>query len=241
LRKWAVAIGLVAIFIGIILAPSSGISQEVKYGVKIDDVEKRWSVQGYLAQNQILAVDFSPDHDWSLPIFLSEDVLPAVKYLHINVTNVVSKNYTLIDATLAPPMGTQVLPPYNYLLYLVTFTVIHRGALIEENNPTMSSNYGVECGTVINSGLYTVNCSLNPPVVIDKDINGTTYHHDASPPVELRLSMLTTQKEYPNSYLLPSGISAIAAGTVLSVWGIRSNRRKLSRHVKGKTASTHKT
>jgi hypothetical protein len=241
LRKWAVAIGVVVIFIGIVLAPSSGISQEAKYGTTIEDVGKRWSVQGYFAPNQILAVDFSPDHDWSLPMFLSEDILPAVKYLHINITNLATKNYTLIDATLAPPMGTPVQPPYMYLLYLVTFKIIHRGALIEENNPTTSSDYGLECGTIINEGLYTVNCSLNPPVVIDKDINGTTYHHDASPPEELRLSILTTQKEYPDSYLLPSGIAAIAVGAVVSVWGVRSKRPKLPRHVKGKTASTHKT
>jgi hypothetical protein len=241
LKKWAVAIGVVAIFIGIILAPSSGISQEAKSGNTIDSVELEWSVQGHFKHNDILAVDFSPNHDWSLPMFLPEDVLPAVKYFHINITDPVSKNYTLIEATLSPPMGSAVQPPYNYLLSLVDFTVTHHGALIEEKNPTTSAGFGIECGTVMDEGLYTVNCSIDPSVVIDKDVNGTTYHHPAGPPSQLRLSELVAHTEFPNFYLLPSGISAIAVGAVLSVWGARSGRRASLRHARGKTALTRKT
>ena len=234
------AIGVIVIFIGIVLAPSSGISQEAKSGNTIDSVELEWSVQGYFKQNEILAVDFSPNHDWSLPMFLPEDVLPAVKYFHINITDPVSKNYTQIEARLTPPIGSSVQPPYNYILALVDFRVIHRGALIEENNPVTSISYGIECGTVRDEGLYTLNCSLDPPIVLDKDLNGTTYSHEASPPSQLRLSKLITQTEYPNSYLLPSGISAIAVGTVLAVWGGTSKRRTPPRHAKGKSASIRK-
>jgi hypothetical protein len=240
LRKWAVAIGVVFIFTGIILAPSSGISQEAKYGNTIDSVELEWSVQGYFKRGDILAVDFSPNHDWSLPMFLPEDILPAVKYFYINITDPISKNYTTIEARLTPPIGKNVEPPYNYILALVDFKVSHGGALIEENNPTTSMAYGIECGTVKDEGLYSVNCSIDPPIVLDKDLNGTTYSHKASPPSQLILSELTIQTEYPNFYLLPSGISAMAVGAVLAVWGGISKRRTPPRHVKEKRAVLRK-
>jgi hypothetical protein len=241
LNKWAVSIGILAILIGIVLVPSSGVSQNVNQGSLIDDVQEKWSVQGYLKQNEILLVGFAPSHDWSLPVYWTEDIVPAIKYFKINITNPVSKNYTLITVGLVPPMGATVEPPYNFILTLYAIKVSHHGALIEQDNPPITSANEIDCGTVRDEGLYTVNCSIDPLIVLDKDPDtGQTYHRDASPPSEVRLSKAITHTEYPNLYFLPGGISAIAVGAVLSVWGARSKWQKVPRHVKRKNALIRK-
>lgn len=237
MKKWALALGITIVFIGVVLTPSSGISEKVYQSSEVSSKERSWNTQGYLEKDERLLVDFSPHADWSLgPWPMIRDDPPYGKYLNVNVTDTVSKNYTLFAVYIVPASTVSLPPPEGggFTLTIYDVTVIHDGALLRPSNPQYPT------GTVQEDGLFTVNCSLEPSTIIDRDLNGTSYHRNVSPPGEIRLLKQTVETSYPFFYLLPVGVPTIVVGVILSVWGSRSSHRRSQKQLKNKLVSPGK-
>jgi hypothetical protein len=227
-RKWSLALGIIAIFAGVTFTPSSTIQQRIEHLRKINDITRAWNISGYFRQNENLTLDFSPHIDWSLPKYYPDVQNPTyVKYFMVNVTNTVSKNYTLFQVTLVTPGDNPPEPPYGFTLELYDIKVSHQGLLITGDSPTYLG------GTVPEDGLYIVNCFLVPSTIIDKDpVTLLPYPRKPSAPAELILYSVTEETTYPYYFLLPIGVPTLVIGVVLSVWGSRSSRRRSQEQLK---------
>jgi hypothetical protein len=231
-KKWALALGVIAIFTGIIFIPSSIIQQQNQNVEKINDLTKTWAISGYFKQNENLTLDFSPHIDWSLPRYVEDDpdLTPHdVKYFMVNVTSNVSQAYTLFKVRLVTPGLTPAAPPYGFTLELYDIQMVHQGLLITGDSPQYLG------GTVPEDGLYLVNCSLYPSMVIDMDpITMLQYTRKPSAPIELILYSVTEQTTYPYYFLLPIAVPTLVIGGTLSVWGSRGSRRRQQEQLKKK-------
>ena len=176
MNKQTVAIGMIILVVGIVLMVSRDFEQEA---IKEDfeHVDDQWSISGYFESGDIMNVMFWPYPDWSLLYYLP-GYLP-MKIFWVNITDSVGNNYTLFNVTLVPPQEHILLePPYIWLLNIYEITVTHHGALLVEDKPEKIG------GITKNTGIYTVNCSLSPPMVNDLFPNQTIWIHEASPPPE---------------------------------------------------------
>jgi hypothetical protein len=227
MKQRIVAIGIVVLLVGLFLILGWSIQKETikEYSDKVED---EWNITGDFSQGNNLSLYFVQYGDWSYPYYPDKVdyagvSLPA-KTLTVNVTNVELNNYTLFEITLVPPINhVPITEPYNFVLQIIDITVTHHGAIVAEDKPDEV------CGAIKNDGLYIVNCSLIPDVVIDKYLNGTVWHHRVGPPVELWLYEVTVEMERPYAFLLPFGVVVSVAGVTVLIWGARRKRSRVAR------------
>lgn len=214
-------------------------------------VENSWTIPPWnFSKGDIMSIAIWPGNasssGWYAPSIGGEAVrLPPnsnqtfsaekVKIFQIWITNPIG-NWTLIEVyyiTADPMKGP--LPFSEY------FGVDNHGALILEGDYPMAGEYKGK-GTVVlgrapQDGLYNINCSIEPPMVMDQKIidyypNGTPiikpWPHPVSPPSMMWL--LRTKEENLSPYLLvPIGAPMFVSGSIITVlWGMK--RKKKHQH-----------
>jgi len=231
MNKWIISIGIIILLAGLILVSSSNVQeQEINQQLEAS-AERQWNISGVFQQGENLTLDFRPHSDWSLPFYEPyPEYAMSVKYFYANITNTVANNYTLIKVTLVPPVVPE--PPYSFLLYPESITVIHHGGITVEDCPEKIG------GIAKDNGLYLVNCSLFPPLVQDRDLQGNPWPHDASPPPWFYLYKEKWETKYPYNFLFLLGISISICGIGASMWGARSQRKKRKSTLKNQFKTT---
>jgi len=233
MRKGVLTVGIICLLVGLILIASSNVQQASTRKQVNKKVENKWSVSGYFKQGNNLSLYFVRHYDWSLPLTsdgLYMDRVPyggttlPAKILEVNITNVEINNYTLFKVTLVAPVQYAPLIEkgmYNFPLVIYSIEVLHHGAIGVEDAPDEVR------GIIKNDGLYLVNCSLVPNVVMDKYVNGSDWFHEVGPPDELWLYEITTEIEHPYALFLPLGTLVVVSGAAVSIWSVREKKRKL--------------
>lgn len=223
MKKWAVAVGIFSILVGIILTPSYNVQQRVDLSEEVDNQPNKWSVSGLFEEHEKLGLYFVQPKDWSFGPYPDLGEPSYSKHLMINVTNVAAENFTLFKVILAVPR-TEIPPqaPYAFTLTIYDVEVEHDGGLITETHPKWTSQL-IALGTAKNSSEYLVETKLIPESVIDE--YGQIKF--VSPPLQLVLYKVSTKYVSPYTFLLPLGLTLIVCGTVLLAWGVRSKPRRL--------------
>jgi len=234
MRKDIVIIGTIVALAGISLLLSSFAPMTVFHDDLVSEVENQWSISGYYPAGVNLTLIFNPNHDWSLPYYPDLGEPSYQKHFMASITNEATGNYTTFKVVLLVPRGQiPPQPPYNFLLTVYEIEVTHHGGLIADDKPS----HGIE-GITENEGEYSVECELIPPIVEDRHLeNGTLWIHDASPPQQLMLRIVGSSITHPYSYLLPVGLTGVAAGLMASVLGFRQPA-KTKRYTRTRSSAT---
>lgn len=230
MKKWAAIMGLVLLLTGFVVI-SSWKKPQVQTNSRSNYVEDSWSISDNFTKGHNITVDFQQSYDWSLDPYDDPPDDPPYhrKHLSVSVTDTIAKTTTVIRVTLVGPRG--VLPPALYTSRLEVFppvNVTQHGATIVEDNPKVDPEHGINLGQAKNDGLYTITLSFEPRFtsVWDKDTSGKLWIHETFPPTMFRAHEVSTQTDYPYTFLLPVGASLGVVGIILAVWGARSSERK---------------
>lgn len=220
MKKWAVGFGVIVLLLGLAFISISNTSHTLNIKELVASVENKWIVSGYFKQGENLTIWFTQPKDWAFGPYPEIGEPPYSKHFMVNITNTAANDYTLLKVILmVPQQFTPPGPPYAFSLNLVEIEVEHHGGIIVGDSPLEIG------GTIKNDGEYRIKSWLIPPTVIGEDYKP----HPVSPPLELRLDMVTNETVYPYTFLLPLGSALSIVGVIISIWGIKSRRRKIAR------------
>lgn len=221
-KEGLVITGILIMLIGLVSISRSNIQQKESNTQSVK-VENKWSISDSFQKGQTLTLNFLPHADWSLHPYPDLGEPAYSKHFMVNIKNTETNDYTLIKVILVPPEGTVPGPPYGFLLSVYGIEVVHHGAITIEDYP-----YEIT-GIAKDDGLYRIDCSLIPDNVLDTDLEGNLWPHQASPPPEFTLDKITIETKNPYRFLLPVGATLSIVGVIISIWGAKSKERRITR------------
>jgi hypothetical protein len=228
-------VGILLIAGGLVSYPALFSYSERTLKTDFVKVEKQWNIVWNFSEGENMSISFRADNDWSIASGLEEMVFlppngttyfPYVKMFIVNVTDPLG-DFTEVDVYLIiEELGggvskMDVLPDY--------FTVAGSSLVMEGGYPKaaiIQADNVIALGRVKHEGRYTVNCTVDPDMVLDRYLNNTLWIHRVSPPPELRLYKQKEEVHYPyrSSVLLPASGSVILAGCVVVLVGVRNRK-----------------
>jgi hypothetical protein len=222
------AVGLLIIMIGVVLASFYNISQETPKETKKTELNS-WKANAYLEKNQTLLVDILTGTNWVANPFddPSEDArnegIQGIRYCIIDIVDP-SFNKTTFVVELGYDGTKFYTRPWNV-------TVVHKSdgldtflwdVLITGVNRSSYIVYlGAEAaGIAVLSGQYNVTVYGVGPSISDQTFD---------PPASITLTIGDVTIEYPYAYFLPVGVGIGAFGVVLCVFGSLKNGKQKKR------------
>jgi hypothetical protein len=223
MKKWAVGLGLILIFVGFVSlasynSPSSEIASELA-GEKDPDKLANWEYAGNFSEGDIILVVMRQNIFWSEGA-MAWDIGPSsipTKWVDINITdpqNGISAyelQYTYRQEDIGRSMKI-----YN-------FTILSFGEGINETQKVRQTGATFTAGIAKLSGTYVGNITM-----VDPDPKG--YRENNYPPAYFALFRGYPIMTYPLQYLLFAGIATPLLGIVFLVFGLtRKPPRKRAR------------
>lgn len=218
MKKLSLALGVLMLLVGTIIITNYNIQQEVNKEEEVNKKEYTWNISGNLSKGEKLGLYFVQPKDWAFGPYPEIGGPPYSKKLIINVTNTSTGNFTLFEVTLMVPYNQQPpREPYSFTLTIYDVEVAENsGALTVETHPKYVG-YLIALGETSDNGEYKMEMQLIPSVVIDEFGNP----QNVSPPLQLVLYKVWTERMFPYFFFLPLGIIIIFAGIVLLTLGLR--------------------
>ena len=213
MRKWFLAIGLVTILAGIVMAGSSGLVEPSSDfpGVRVAYVQNSWNVSVNLNKGDFLYVYFTQGADWRQGLFDIDEEFSgfAVLYVGVNITDS-RGNTTMYLCRLGKPQTEGEETILNFLDKNITRDEGGIDPSWYFKNNTKS--YYEVGGTVQFDGTY-------------KFVIGNVFPKRKDPPSSLDIRKVTFTTEHPITYLLPSGIVVTGVGATITVFSLRKKTK----------------
>lgn len=206
--KWLFAFGLILICVGFILMSTSILGQEKNILGLVASARDEWSVSGNLEKGDKIALIFREGNDWWQGYFDPVDGTPILA-VYINIFDP-NNNATEFEVELTP------MQPGYPVLVILNISVIKNDGLdtssVRDENTGMIKEIG---GTVQYNGIYRAEVAK-------------TYPPRESPPRQLQLRREKTKTEYPYTFLLPGGAIIGVVGATITLFGLKSRKRRPS-------------
>ena len=207
LKKWLLAFGLILICIGLVLMSTSSLTQETTTLELVASTNDAWNISDTFERDNRMVVIFREANDWWKGFFESEEGM-AVLYVYIHIFDP-QNNETRFRVTLTPSQ-----PGYPGLLIL-DISVTRTDGLDTSSVKTAKTGLITGIGGIVQyNGIYRVVVDVYPPRL--------------NPPYILELYKEKTEKQYPYMFLFPGGAVIGVVGTALSLFGLKSEKHRVS-------------
>jgi hypothetical protein len=233
MRKSWLVLGIVAMFIGILIASFGNASHQVATMVgepKQSELHAS-SIGDSYSKGQKLVLGISPGNDWYLYADTSDEFKVGGDYVYlVSITVIVidpNGNVTILEAEYRVIEGTTDLALFVVKVYQkgagLTFSTFNNTWNVGNNNYTgeyldeQLSGQSIIGGLVNFDGYYNVSIGQAWP---------------PSPPTRLTLYKYKLETVKDQWFLIPAGAVTVIAGGILSIWATRFTQKK---HVKLKT------
>jgi len=206
LKTWILTFGMVLLVIGLILMSGSNIQQQSYKEQEIKREVEKWSISGNFTKGDNMTVAYRQGSDWHQPPFEpSTDYIPVnYKALYIEITDP-NGNITEFEVILVLPYEESSL----LTIFQINVTIDGGGLIFEENPKKIG-------GIVQYNGTYKIEIPSEWGIFPSQ-----------SPPSYLLLFKYVLVTKYPYTYLLPVGVPFGIVGLTISIWGIKSSKRKI--------------
>lgn len=222
IRKWLIALGAILIALGLILANSSNLPRKAVSSVLVASTTRESSVSANLEKDEKIVVEIRHGSDWGYGLLDPSDN-PEIGFLYVDLIVFDPRhNSTRYWITFAAAVNNRATFGLWSIEIIRNDGGLNTESLYDESRGTFDGIGGV----VMFSGLYEVN------------VTGT-YPSRQTVPSYLAIFKGTILTVYPYTHFLPIGVVVGASGTVASLLGLRSKKRKIPKKKKSSHLSHH--